>query len=346
MRPSLPCPTCSRPIADLSHTASRITCAFCKSKYGVVYGKLSRRSSIYETLLHFSSKLPTFYRRHYTLQITTADRNLKLLQFSVPGKTDDLPVQHGDIVSALYTLQGYLMKTLVLITNHTTGKRYVPPNPIPGASYVKLMLGTVVLGLLLGSSVAGVNLFLASAVSALGGLLLLKVTDTAQLSTLALETCGREGTRLMTDQKLLVHKAKLEHRLDELNHDCKSIQFLIDQLEALKQKMLDVDRDLYSVRIYRSTSAIGILKQQITNNTRLMREYRRTLRMIEIEIDTSWIADQLPNADNFTRAIAEKLAELKEIEDQNQFLKLQLAAYEEVGYHRIGEYNSRSGIVE
>ncbi|WP_421655244.1 hypothetical protein [Leptothermofonsia sp. ETS-13] len=145
----------------------------------------------------------------------------------------------------------------------------------------------------------------------------------------------------MTDQKLLVHKAKLEHRLDELNHECKSTQFLIDQLEALKHKMLDVDRDLYSVRIYRSTSAIGILKQQIANNARLMREYRRTLRMIEIEIDTSWIADQLPNADNFTRAIAEKMAELKEIEDQNQFLKLQLAAYEEVGYHRIEEYSSR-----
>ncbi|WP_421655243.1 hypothetical protein [Leptothermofonsia sp. ETS-13] len=183
MKPSLQCPTCSRPIADLSHTASRVTCVFCKTRFGVVYGKLSRRTSIYETLLHFSSKLPTFYRRHYTLQITTADRNLKLLQFSVPGKIDNLPVQLGDIVSALYTLQGYLMKKLVVITNHTTGKQYVPPNPIPSASYIKITLGTVVLGLLLGSFVVGVNLFLVSAVSAVGVLLLLKMTDTAQLST-------------------------------------------------------------------------------------------------------------------------------------------------------------------
>jgi hypothetical protein len=247
-------------------------------------------------------------------------------------------VQHGDVVSALYSLQGYLMKKLLVITNHTTGKSYILPNPVPGTSYLKIALGSGVLGLLMLSYVTGFSLFLTATVSALGVLALLKLTDTAQLTSPPLETRGREGNRLMADQKLLVHKTKLEHRIEELNNECKSIQFLINQLEELKQKMLDVDRELYSVRIYRSTSAIGILKQQITNNHRLMREYRRTLKMIEIEVDTSWIADQLPNGDNFTRAIADKLAELKEIEDQNQFLKLQLAAYEEVGYHRIEEY--------
>lgn len=346
MKPSLQCPSCSRPISDLHSAASQVTCAYCRNRYGVVFGKLSRRSSIYETLLHFSSKLPTFYRRHYTLQITTPDRNLKLLQFSVPGKTDNLPVQHGDIVSALYTVQGYLMKKLVVITNHTTGKRYVLPNPVPSAGYLTIALGTVVLGLLVASYMTGGSLFLTAALSALGVLLVLKATDSAQLTTPSLEDRGREGSRLIADQKLLVHKTKLEHRIDELSHECKSVQFLIEQIEELKQKMLDVDRDLYSVRIYRSTGAIGILKQQIANNQRLMREYRRTLKMIDIEIDTSWIADQLPNADNFTRAIAQKLAELKEIEDQNQYLKLQLAAYEEVGYQRIGEYSNQSGIVE
>lgn len=338
MKPSLQCPTCSRPISDLKSATAQVTCAFCKSRYGVVYGKLSRRSSIYETLLHLSSKLPTLYRRHYTLQITTPDRNLKLLQFSVPGRIDNLPVQHGDIVSALYTLQGYVMKKLVVITNHTTGKRYLLPTPIPSTSYLTVVLGTVILGLLVVSYVAGFSLFLTAAGSALASLLILKATDTARLNSPPLEAHGREGNRLMADQKLLAHKAKLEHRVEELNHECQSTQFLIEQIEDLKQKMLNVDRDLYSVRIYRATGAIGILKQQITNNYRLIREYRRTLKMIDIEIDTSWIADQLPDSDNFTRAIAQRLAELKEIEDQNQYLKLQLAAYEEVGYQRIGEY--------
>jgi hypothetical protein len=88
---------------------------------------------------------------------------------------------------------------------------------------------------------------------------------------------------------------------------------------------------LYSSRIYRTTTAIDLLKQQITNNQRLMREYQRTQRMIEIEVETSWVAEQLPDGDDFSRAIVEKLAELKQIEDQNESLKLRLTAYQDLG---------------
>ncbi len=145
-----------------------------------------------------------------------------------------------------------------------------------------------------------------------------------------METQGREGNRLLSDQRLLIQKSRIDHRIGELNHECKTNQVLIEQLENLKQKMGEVDPHLYSARIYRSTSVVKILKQQIANNHRLIREYRHAQKMIDIEVETSWIADQLPEASDFTRTIVSKLEELKVIEEQNQFLKLQLSAYEEL----------------
>lgn len=340
MRLSLYCPSCTNPIADLQrHTMpTQVTCRSCSQQYGVVYGKLSKRSSIVEALLYLTSQLPSFYKRHYTFQITTADRTLKCLQFSVPGKSDVIPIHRGDVVSVLYTMQGYLMKQLVAIANHTTGKSYVLPNPVPSANQHFITLITIVTGFVLLSFLNGGNVFFTSIFSAIGVLAYIKLTNNAQLSSPTLNATHAEGIRLIADQRLLAQQRKLEQRVTELTHEYQSNQVLIEQINALKQKMTQVDQAVYSARIYRATTAVDILNQQIANNQRLIREYQHMLKMIEIEIDTSWIADQLPDAENFSRRILERLDELKEIEEQNQSLKLQLAAYEEVNLLGIEQY--------
>jgi len=339
MKLSLFCPTCDRVIADLHHKTSQkqVRCSSCGQQYGVVYGKLSRRSSIQEVLLYLRSTLPSFYKRHYTFQITTADRTLKHLQFSIPGKADVVPVHSGDIVSVLYTMQGYVMKKLVAIANHTTGKQYVLPTPIPSSTHHTALLLTAITGFVTISFLSGLNLVLTSMLSALSVLAYLKLAHTAQLTNPCLED-QPIGRRLLADQRLLAQQRQMQQRVEELRHERQSSQVLIEQLETLKQKMSHVDQVLYSKRIHRVTGAVNILKQQIVNNHRLVREYERTLKMIDIEIETSWIADQLPDAENFNRTIIERLSELKAIEDQNQNLKLQLAAYEEVNLHRIETY--------
>ncbi|MDX2240416.1 MAG: hypothetical protein NW224_07025 [Leptolyngbyaceae cyanobacterium bins.302] len=340
MKLSLTCPTCNRAIAHLHSKTSQeqVHCVTCGQRYGVVYGKLSRRSSMQEALLYLKSTLPSFYKRHYTLQITTADRTLKQLQFSVPGKADVVPVNSGDIVSVLYTMQGYVMKKLVAIGNHTTGKQYVLPNPIPGHTHHITLLLTAITGFVALSFFSGFNVVLASILSAFGVLVYLKLVHTARLTTPSLESQAHLGKRLIEDQRLLAQQRRIEQRLDELQHERQSSQMLIEQLERLKQKMGQVDQDLYSARIYRATGAVKILKQQVVNNQRLVREYEQTLKMIDIEIDTSWIAEQLPEADHFNREIVGRLSELKTIEEQNQTLKHQLAAYEEVKLYGIEKY--------
>lgn len=340
MKLSLICPACDRAIADLHHKAAQqqVQCFSCGRRYGVVYGKLSQRSSIQEVLLFLKSTLPSFYKRHYSFQITTADRTLKRLQFSLPGRADVVPVHSGDIVSILYTMQGYVMQKLVAIANHTTGKQYVLPTPIPSSTHQVSLLLAIMAGFAALSLVNGWNLVLASGLSALGLLGYCKLTHTAQLTSPPLESQARLGKRLLADQQLLAQQRKIEQRIEELRHEHKANQVLIHQLESLKQKMAEVDGALYSARIYRATSAVNILQQQLVNNQRLVREYERTLRMIDIEVETSWIADQLPEAEHFRRSILTRLAELKEIEEQNQTLKLQLAAYEEVKLYGIDRY--------
>jgi len=184
----------------------------------------------------------------------------------------------------------------------------------------------------------GGNVFFTSIFSAIGVLAYIKLTNNAQLSSPTLNATHAEGIRLIADQRLLAQQRKLEQRVTELTHEYQSNQVLIEQINALKQKMTQVDQAVYSARIYRATTAVDILNQQIANNQRLIREYQHMLKMIEIEIDTSWIADQLPDAENFSRRILERLDELKEIEEQNQSLKLQLAAYEEVNLLGIEQY--------
>lgn len=330
MNLSLACPSCARSIGDFKGNPTQVFCSACNHRYGVVYGKLSRRSSIHETLLFLTAKLPRLDKRHYTLQITTPDRCLKLLQFSLSGREDEVPAHRGDVVSVLYTMQGYVMKKLVAITNHTTGKHYVLPSPIPSPTYLTTNLSVITIGLLTCAFVSGGGVFTTLICSGLGMLAYLKLANIAHLFSPPLETIGREGNRLIADQRLLAQKLKIERRIEELSHEGKTNQVLIRQLEDLKAKMSHLDAQLYAARIYRATSAVKILKQQIANNQRLIREYRRTQRMIEIEVETSWIADQLPDTDRFTRTIVQKLEELKTIEEQNQFLKLQLNAYEEV----------------
>ena len=340
MKPSLYCPSCSRPIADVNRDTDYVTCSACRSQFGVVYGKLSRRSSLFETLFFFGSKFPRFYKRHYTLQVTTPDRTLKQLQFSVPGKLDELPIRYGDIVSFLYTVQGYMAKKLVAITNHTTGKRHILPHPVPSRRYLGILLALAVVGAFAFAYATGMNLVSVAVINAVGILLYLRVTNVLKLSYPTLTNSGIQGNRLLADQKLMMQRQQIGHRIEELSHESKSNQALIAQLEGLKRKMVEVDQHLYSHRIYRSTTAIDILKQQVTNNHRLIREYQRTQRMIDIEVETSWVADQLPDAENFGRAIVQKLAELKKIEEQNQYLKFQLAAYEEVNYPHIPAYGN------
>ncbi|MEP0871105.1 hypothetical protein NDA01_14945 [Trichocoleus desertorum AS-A10] len=331
MKRSIQCPSCLTPLGTLNYDSiPQLRCTSCQRKYGVVYGKLSQRNSMREVLLYLTAKLPRFYKRHYEFRIITPSRSLQVLKFSVPGAEDGIPVRRGDMISLLYTTQGYVLKKLIAITNHTTGSDYLLPSPVPSPGYLVATRGTVSATVFLSLLLTGANIFLLSMLSAASLLLYAKLAHTAQLTSPPLQMNVQEESRLLADQKLLTQKYSLEQRLGELKHESAANQALISQLGSLKRKMLQFDDKLYANRIRRTTSAVGILSKQMSNNQRLVSEYSRMIKMIEIEVETAQIADQLPDAENFTKTILRKLAELKHVEEYNQNLRFQLEANEEV----------------
>ncbi|OLP19095.1 hypothetical protein BST81_07755 [Leptolyngbya sp. 'hensonii'] len=309
---------------------SQLACTTCGRAYGVLYGKLSGRSSIAEAVIHLTAKLPTLYKRHYELRITTPARSLKVLKFSVAGKADEIPVRHGDLVSVLYSSRGYVLEKLVGITNHTTGRSYAPPYPIPSYSRALVTRGTI-LGLAFLSLMAlQVNPLLITGFLLAIGFVWMKVADAVRITSPPLRPQVQEEARLMFDQELLTQQVKIERRVEELRHEYYTNNSVIGQLEKLQQKMATFSESLYQARISRINRAIEVLKQQSGSAQRLIAEYRQMLEMIEIEVEASRITEQLPDAEDFARAILIRIEEINETEAQNQNLRFQVEANEEV----------------
>lgn len=331
MKLSIHCPSCLTPMGAFSDDSNaQVHCGSCQRQYRVISGKVSKRASMREALLYLNNRLPQWYKRHYELRLTTGDRQLKVLKFSIPQAEDRVPVRRGDLVSILYTAHGTVFKKLIAITNHTTGNAYTLPTPATSLGYLATTRGTVAAALSVYFVLNGANLFLLSLLSVVGVFVYVKLAYTAELTTPPLQMTVHEEARLLADQKLLQHKHQIEKRVEMLRHECQANQTLMQQFEKLRQKMFNFDEKLYATRIQRTKSAVGILTKQNENNKRLIGEYSRMAKMIEIEIETAQIADQLPEVEDFTNTIVRKMAELKRVEEYNQNLRFQLEANEEV----------------
>lgn len=136
--------------------------------------------------------------------------------------------------------------------------------------------------------------------------------------------------RLAAEQQLFGEKIELEQRVEELQRKLTTNQTRLNQLESLNQKMVEVGADLYAQRIERVSRAIAILDQQLSQDQQLIDQYARTIKMIEIELETSRAVEAIPNAENFMGMIFDRLAELKTIDQKTQQLRAQVEADETV----------------
>ncbi|NET30577.1 MAG: hypothetical protein F6K19_01055 [Cyanothece sp. SIO1E1] len=331
MPPLISCPSCARSLGKVSNDGTfQAVCTSCRHCYGAVYGKVSKQSSSWEALLYLGPKVPSFYKRNYEFRITTPGRRLKSLKFSIPGKAEQICARTGDWVSILYFARGYSMERLVSVHNHTTNSHYTFPTPIPSQGYLAATRGSTSLLVFLYALFNGVSLPLTSGLSLVSALLYSKLVNAATLTTPELRMNVSDEAHLIAEQQLAAQKTKLLGRIEALRHDHQTHQRLVERLEALKTKMLNVSETLYATRIENVRRAIMLIQQRTQDEQKLMHEYSRTIQMIEIELETSHLADQLPEVDDFTGTILTKLDELKAIENHNQALQLQLEANEEV----------------
>lgn len=330
MTPAIRCPSCNR-LLDRVHPdgVCQVSCSSCRQRFGVVYGKLSGWFSNREAMLYLTPRLPSFYKRHYDLRVTTPGRNLKRLRFSMPGHEDRVPVRPGDRISIVYKMRGTGMEKLVAIYNHTLGKNYYLPSPVPSSDYLLTTRGALSAVLICWAVLNGLGGFLTYGLGAIALLVYARLVDVAELTTPPLRPTHSGEVRLAQERDLLDQKFLIERRIETLRQERSAHQDLIQRLQSLRGKMMALNPAFYATRVASIESAVRLLKQRIHQDQRLVDEYTQTTQMIEIELESAYLADQLPLED-FTETILSKLDELMAIEERNRNLGLQLEANDEV----------------
>lgn len=86
--------------------------------------------------------------------------------------------------------------------------------------------------------------------------------------------------------------------------------------------MSDTDANMYARRITTVASGINVIEDQLDLVQNLLDGYTQLLKIIEIEYETSRLAEKLPS--NFTSQVLTRLEELKAVEEKKQELSLRV----------------------
>jgi len=323
------CPACSAPIGNISSDGTlQAICASCWYRFGAAYGSVTRRLSEVKPVQRRIPNLPIRHQRHYEFHVQISS-GTQVLQCSTPGEGDPIPVSEGDLVSFLYTLRGDRLEEMISVTNPVTGNTYRLASP--GSTAVRTAIGwglvsSVPMFLVLFPNAVEFPIALLASVSSIPLVSILA----ARLKSPKIRLDSEQKARLAAEQQLFGEKIELEQRVEELRRKLTTNQARLNQLEALNQKMGEVGADLYAKRIERVSRAIAILSQQLGQDQHLINQYVRTIKMIEIELETSRAVDAIPNTENFMGMIFDRLAELKMIDQKTQQLRAQVEADEAV----------------
>lgn len=129
-----------------------------------------------------------------------------------------------------------------------------------------------------------------------------------------------ELVRLKCEQQLLTQKYELEQKTTQLKGELKANRNIIQRVEALPEKMIQVDRDMYVDRLATIISGIELMQEQSHLVQKLVDGYFQLAKTIEIEYETSQLAEKLPQ--DIISQIMRRLEELKKIEEQKQEMQL------------------------
>jgi hypothetical protein len=122
-------------------------------------------------------------------------------------------------------------------------------------------------------------------------------------------------------QSFVSARADVQQEFDEKRR-------LQERLLALRTKMEQVGSELYASRIDLIGRALELTRKQLVVEEKLLREYDRTITMIEIEMETLDSARAVPT--NIVEALEARTAELEALHTENIELRRQLEANEEV----------------
>ena len=320
--PMIYCPTCAVAVADVAASGrSEGVCPKCRYRYGAITGRVAQ--SYTKQIPHVSA---TRTRLACELRIDRPDGTRAMVEFRIPGGEDQVNVRQGDSVTVVYTMRGDAFEAVVSITNNTTRTSYDIARPDGGSKAKAAVWGAALAMVALPWATAAVAPALTALIVATAGIGCYFVIERAtslrvKRGSPAAASAGRDAGFLEKKQELL---ALRDEQLDSSRHN----EGLRTRLVSLIGKMRSVGDELYASRIKQAQAAIDILDQLISLDEASLDEYAKTITMIEIEQESLAVTESM--TDEAAGMLAERLATLDEVLEQNADLRLQLEANEEV----------------
>lgn len=295
-------------------------CDECGQQFKLLFGTVRKSNSRQEKIPNTSN-----WTRLYEFWVTREDGGEEIVRFKLRGRQVRVEVKSGSPVTYCVRLPNwdpiYLHNRA---TNDTSWLGSARPHKktnngtamqVIGACGVALMALTALTEAIAGryDVIPGALLFGAIAAAFIVGGTLMK-KDSAPASTDPMKP-------------ILVELVGIDSRLDQLRRDEDQLKKARAKLTDLIAEMTDVGGDLYSARIDKLKRAIALIDDQLQSDRELQREYKRTRKMVAIEIKSMQThAAVQPSLD----LLRKRRGEMEQIEAENEERRLQLEAIDEV----------------
>lgn len=314
---SLSCPACRHSIFFPKFPDNlELLCPACKHKYKLLYSKVLAFASTLEPVSQKFQK-SSECRRSYSLRLQTTNQAVKALHFSMPEQAETLRALPGDELVLLHAMRNDQCQDLVCIINHTTGQHYrlFSPRSLSisaglGTGIIVLAFGLLLSGALNGFAKNGLVAFSMPVAVGAG----LYVMDRRNLR----ERNRRIILRLSSEQALLEQLFSARQRVEALKQELEGNQQVSQRLRRLQHRIEEAG--IYGHRIETTNRALVLLEKQLVVSSDLIVGYEKISNLIEIEFETSRLAELLPQClDGGTFRYWD---ELKTLEEEYEKLKL------------------------
>ncbi len=322
------CPNCTHAVGEYpEHGRLAVVCSRCGFKYEVVGGEVVGFSSRLVTDAPARTNQAPITSREFELRVRLDARTIERFAFATSRDDEWITLRPGDRAAIVCSLRGEAREELLFIVNRTVGERFVIAKPGQRARG-RALVGGGVAGLAVGgvALAAAMPIWFAAGAAVLVGVGARKVLAHLLRPVHALATGERQA--LEVRQGLLDEKRRmLDRRADvvaAIDRRGESQQRLL----ALRTRMAAVGGEVYAARIAAVDGALRMLGDQRAVDERLVRAYDRSLDIIGIEYDATATVDALALDDG--SVLAERMAELREVEAHHAQLTRELEANAEV----------------
>ncbi|MEP6618707.1 MAG: hypothetical protein ABJE47_05315 [bacterium] len=322
------CPNCQHVVGEYPEQGVvAVVCASCTFKYEISGGLVKAFTSRQVQLRGPSQGQRAVYGRLFELTVAPSTR--ETLRFTFQTDRDDpwIHIAPGDRAAVVYGMRGEKRDGLLFVVNRSSAERFIIGKPGDRSKYWSVIIGFGVA--IVGGVVAGAisaPALVVVAVAALSGLVCAKIMARVLKPKHVLQP--EELLVLRARQQLLAEKRTIMQLRSEVAVEIDARVTLKRRLGDLRSRMSAVQLEAYATRIAATDRALQSLDAQLDVDRQLVREYDRTLEIIDIEYDSSVAADEISSEGS--TVMQDRLAELRSAEERRAETTRQLSANAEV----------------